>query len=140
VTMANEQLATAVKRIAALWKTGDADAGYDAYRSLFESQEFLSYRPQDQRQALRLMVLAKNPPGKPSVAMIEAHRAALVPLTELVSTESEPADNEMLGICHVLLGNEAAASAIFKAGLALERARNPQSDLCGAIMRRVSLL
>jgi hypothetical protein len=140
VSMANEQLATSVKRIAALWKTGNVDAVYDAYRALFESQEFLSYRPQDQRQALRLMVLAKSPQGRPGPAMIEAHRAALVPLTELVSTDSEPADHEMLGICHVLLGNEAAASAIFKAGLAIERERSPQSDLCGALMRRISLL
>jgi hypothetical protein len=140
VDMANEQLATAVKQIAAIWKTGDIDAGYDAYRTLFESADFLSYRPQDQRQALKLMVLAKSPPGQPSAAMIEAHRAALVPLTELVSTFSEPADHEMLGICHVLLGNEAAASAIFKAGLAIERERSPQSDLCGALMRRISLL
>ena len=138
--MANEQLATAIKRIMALAKAGNLDAAYDAYRALFESPEFLSYRAQDQRQALRLMVLAKGPPGQPTPAMIAAHRAAVVPLTELVSTESEPADHEMLGICHVLLGNEAAASAIFKAGLAIERERSPQSDLCGALMRRISLL
>jgi hypothetical protein len=140
VTMANEQLIATIKQIAAVWKTGNNDAGYDAYRDLFESPAFPSYRPQDQRQALRLMVLAKAPPGHPTAAMIAAHRAALVPLTELVSTESEPADHEMLGICHVLLGNEAAASAIFKAGLAIERERSPQSDLCGALMRRISLL
>jgi len=138
--MANEQLATAIKRIMALAKAGNPDAVYDGYRALFESPEFLSYRSQDQRQALRLMVLSKGPSGRPTPAMIEAHRAAVVPLTELVSTESEPADHEMLGICHVLLGNEAAASAIFKAGLAIERERSPQSDLCGALMRRISLL
>jgi len=138
--MANEELAQALKRIVLLAKQGDLRGGYQAYRALFESPEFLSYRPQDQRQALRLMVLARSPPGPRSPEMIEAHRAAVVPLTELVSTDCEPADHEMLGICHVLLGNEAAASAIFKAGLAIERERNPQSDLCGALMRRISLL
>lgn len=138
--MANEALAQAIKRIISLARQGDLDESYRAYRELFASSEFLAHRPQDQRQALRLMVLAKGPPGPPSAAMIEAHRAAVVPLTELVSTDSEPGDHEMLGMCHILLGNEQAASNIFKAGLAIERERNPQSDLCGALMRRISLL
>jgi hypothetical protein len=40
----------------------------------------------------------------------------------------------------VVVGDEATASAIFKAGLRIERARNPQSDLCGTLMKRVSML
>ena len=43
-------------------------------------------------------------------------------------------------MCHVLLGNEESASAIFRAGLTIERDKNPQSDLCGSLMKRVSLL
>jgi hypothetical protein len=39
-----------------------------------------------------------------------------------------------------VVGDEATASAIFKAGLAIERERSPQSDLCGALMKRVSML
>ena len=58
----------------------------------------------------------------------------------MVSAHGDPADHELLGICHVCLGNEESASAIFRAGLAIERQRNPQSDLCGALMKRVSLL
>jgi hypothetical protein len=46
----------------------------------------------------------------------------------------------MLGICHLMLGHEQAASAIFKAGLAIERARDPGSDLCGELMKRISLI
>ena len=71
---------------------------------------------------------------------IEAHRAAIAPLTELVSAHGEPGDHEMLGICHLAVGNEESASAIFKAGLAIERERSPQSDLCGTLMKRVSML
>jgi hypothetical protein len=138
--MANEALVSAVKDIMAIAKSGDREGSYLRYRDLFTSAEFATYLPAEQRQALRLMVLAKGTPNVPTPAMIEAHRAALVPLTELVSAHGEPADHELLGVCHVLLGNDASASAIFKAGLAIERERNPASDLCGALMRRVAMV
>lgn len=138
--MANEALVNAVKQIVALSKNGDADGAYAGYGALFSGAEFSTYRPEDQRQALKLMILAKGVPSTPTPAMIDAHRAALGPLTELVSALGEPADHELLGICHVVLGNEESASNIFKAGLALERERNPSSDLCGALMKRVSML
>jgi hypothetical protein len=86
------------------------------------------------------MIHAKGVPEPPSPAMVEAHRAAIEPLTELVSMHNEPADYEMLGMCHVAVGNEQGAGAVFRAGLALERERNAQSDLCGALMKRVSML
>jgi hypothetical protein len=138
--VANEALINAVKEIVALAKNGDADAAYAGYRSLFGSPEFSTYRPEDQRQALKLMVLAKGVPETPTPAMLEAHRAALGPLTELVSAHGEPADHELLGVCHVVLGNEESASNIFKAGLVIERERDPGSVLCGALMKRVSML
>ena len=138
--MANEELVSSVKQIAKLARGGDLDAAYQGYRDLFASPVFITYRPEDQRQALRLMILAKNAPHKPTDAMIDAHRAAVPALTELVSVHQEPGDHEMLGICHVLLGNEESASVIFRAGLALERERNPSSDLCGELMKRISML
>jgi hypothetical protein len=46
----------------------------------------------------------------------------------------------MLGMCHVVIGNEAGAGAVFRAALAIERERNAQSDLCGSLMKRVSML
>ena len=138
--MANEELVQAVKKIHGLARSGNLDEAYVAYRELFSSATFLSYRPEDQRQALRLMIHAKGVPSKPSKQVIEAHRAAVAPLTELVSTHQEPADHEMLGMCHVMLGNEASASVIFRAGLAIERERSAGSDLCGALMKRISLL
>jgi hypothetical protein len=138
--MANEELVAAVKKILALGRNGELDQAYLAYRDVFASPVFMTYRPEDQRQVLRIMVLAKNAPRTPTPPMIEAHRAAVPALTELVSTLQEPADHEMLGICHLLLGNEESASGIFRAGLALERARNPGSDLCGELMKRISMI
>lgn len=136
---ANEELVTAVKKIIGLSKSNLDDA-YRGYRDLFASAAFYTYRPEDQRQALKLMILAKGAPSRPTEAMIAAHQAAVPTLTELVSTHHEPADYEMLGICHVILGNEESASAIFREGLRLERERSPQSDLCGSFMKRISFL
>jgi hypothetical protein len=84
------------------------------------------------------MVLAKRVKATPIV--VEAHRAALVPLTELVSAHNDAGDHEMLGVCHVVLGNEDSARAIFKRGLAIERETNPTSDLCGSLLTRISML
>ena len=138
--MANDQLVQAIKSIMGLAKTGKVDESYSTYRELFASPVFVTYRPEDQRQALKLMVLSKHAPRPPSAAMIEAHRAAVVPLTELVSAHGEPSDHELLGICHLRIGNDDSASSIFRAGLAIERGRNPQSDLCGELMKRISLI
>ena len=44
----------------------------------------------------------------------------------------------MLGAAYVVLGEPVKATGIFKKALDLERARNPASDLCGNLMRRVS--
>lgn len=140
--MANEVLVTAVKRIAGLGRSGNLDQAYLGYRDLFVDPTFIGYRPEDQRQVLKLMILAKNAPRQPTPPMTEAHQAAVAPLTELVSAVAvpEPGDLEMLGMCHVVLGNEQSASAIFRQALDIERARNSGSDLCGELMKRISML
>jgi hypothetical protein len=138
--MASEELVSAVKKIVTLGKSGKLDEAYDGYRDLFASAAFAGYEPSDQRQALRLMVLAKAAPSTRTPQMVEAHRAAVPVLTNLVAAHGDPADHELLGICHVVLGDEETASTVFRQGLTIERERNPQSDLCGALMKRVSLL
>lgn len=138
--MANEALTSAVKGIIALARGGNVDASYDGYTELFGRADFRGSRPEDQRQVLKLMLRGTDSVKHPSESVLAAHRAALAPLTELVSTFSEPGDHEMLGLCHLLLGNADSASAIFRAGLALERERSPQSDLCGSLMKRISLI
>jgi len=138
--VANEALSESVKRIIGKAKEGGADAGYEGYRELFASAAFAGYRAEDQRQALRLMVLMKGAPQPPSAAMKEAHGVAEGLLSGLVAARAEPADHELLGICYVVLGDESKASAVFRAGLDLERARDPQSKLCGTLMKRVSMV
>ncbi|MCC6555499.1 MAG: hypothetical protein IT372_21270 [Polyangiaceae bacterium] len=138
--MSKDALVKAVKVIVALARDGKFDEAYEGYARLFESPEFAACRPEDQRQALRLMVLAKGAPPQPTPAMLRAHRSAVAPLTELVSVHGDPGDHEMLGLCHELLGNLESADRIYRAGLALERERNAQSDLCGSLMKRISLL
>ncbi len=138
--VANEALVRSIKDIMALAKGGDVDGSYLGYRDLFAGAEFATYRVEDQRQALKLMLIKKGEPPKMTAAMTEAHVAAKAILTELVSVHNEPADYELLGVCHVSLGNEESASAIFKSALTIERERNPSSVLCGSLMKRVSML
>ena len=138
--MANEQLVRSIKDIVGRAKNGDADGAYRGYRDLFASPEFAGYRVEDQRQALQLMVLMKGAPKPATPTMIEAHAAARGILSGLVTAHAEPSDHELLGICHVVLGDEASASSVFRAGLAIERVRDPQSKLCGTLMKRVSMV
>lgn len=135
--MSKEALVSAVKQIMSQSRGGDVEGSYGSYQRLFSSPEFAANKPEDQRQALKLLILAKRH-GAASAGLVEAHRSAIPALTELVSTLGEPEDYEMLGICHLLIGNEAAASNMFREGLTLERAKNPASDLCGRLMTRVA--
>jgi hypothetical protein len=135
--MSKEQLVGEIKRIVALTRASNWDEAYKAYQALFSDPEFLQNRAEDQRQALRLLVHGKGP-SKPTPALMEAHRAAVLPLTELVSLHDEPSDYEMLGMCHLMLGNTEAASRMFRVGLGIERERDAGSTLCGALMRRIS--
>lgn len=135
--MSKEALVACVKQINALQAAGDNDGAIEAYRDLFSQPWFSANKPEHQRQALKMLILTKRA-GAPTPAILEAHRAAIPPLTELVSTLEEPVDYEMLGICHLLIGNDQAAGNMFRQGLTLERARNAASDLCGRLMTRVA--
>ncbi len=136
--MTKEELVGAVKIAVALGRDGKVDEMYSAYKALFDTPTFVAARPEDQRQALKLMVHFKQAPRKATPAMLACHTSAVAPLTDLVSRFEEPADYEMLGICHLLLEHIEAASNMFRAGLTIERERSPQSDLCGTLMRRIS--
>jgi hypothetical protein len=137
--MSKEVLVGAVKEIITLARSGDAEGSFVGYKALFERPEFSDNRPEDMRQALKLLILAKRT-GPKSEKLLDAHRSAIAPLTDLVSKHNEPEDYEMLGVCHLVIGNEAAASNLFREGLTLERAKNAGSDLCGRLMTRVSSL
>lgn len=137
--MSKEALVAAVKEIVTLARSGDAEGSYDGYKALFERPDFGDNRPEDQRQALKLLVLAKHADPK-NDKLVAAHRAAVAPLTELVSTHNEPEDLEMLGACHVVLGHEESAAQMFRDALEIERTRNAGSDLCGRLMTRLSAI
>ena len=137
--MSKEFLVASVKQIMATARAGEAEASFDGYRELYADPRFLQNRPEDQRQALRLFVLAKRH-GTPSEKAVAAYRAAIPALTELVSTHGEPEDYEMLGLCHLTIGNAQAAGTMFREGLTLERERNAGSDLCGRLMTRLSAI
>jgi hypothetical protein len=136
-TPRNEALVSALKKIALLTRNGRTEEAYEEYSELYSSLPFSDYRPEEQRQALRLMVLPKTPPAQ-SATVVAAHQVAIVRLQALVAALKEPADYELLGVAYLFVGDRPAAATAFKAGLEGERARNAQSDLCGTLMRRLS--
>jgi hypothetical protein len=135
----NQVLVAALKKIALLSRNGRTDEAYREYATLFSSTAFSEYRPDDQRAALKLMVLAKSPPAVTDIVR-DAHRAALVRIEALVKELSEPADFELLGVTQIVLQNSTAANEAFTKALSIERANNPQSELCGSLMKRVAAL
>ena len=73
--MANkDELVQSVKNIVKLWRDGKLADAYAGYRNLFSAPDFGEHRPEDQRSALRLMVLAKGAPDpeRPTPAMMFA--------------------------------------------------------------------
>jgi hypothetical protein len=135
----NGELVATLKHIRAMTKDGRIGEAYRQYATLFTSATFLACRPEDQRQALKLMIFAKTP-AQATDEVRDAHRAAIAALQPLVLEHREPADYEMLGMAYVAVDQPEKATEVFKKALEIERVRNPASDLCGNLMRRVSQL
>jgi hypothetical protein len=135
----NESFVEAVKRIVLVLRSGQTDEGYRQYAELLSSASFTEYRPDDQRQALKLLLMAKAPEAR-SEAVEGAYVAALARIQALVDALAEPTDYEMLGVAHLQLGDPKAAGAAFHTALRLERARDPSSELCANLSRRVDQL
>ena len=136
--MASEQLVRTVKKIASYARAGQTEQAYAACGELFSDPAFLLNTAEEQRRVLKLMIHIKRRENIAPPYVIEAHRAAIRPLTELAGAFGEPSDFEMLGICQAMCGDEHSAGISFRAGLGIERARNPQSDLCGSLMKWVA--
>lgn len=135
----NERFVEAVKKIVLVLKSGRTDEGYQQYADLLSAASFSEYRPDDQRQALKMLLLAK-PPATRTDPVVDAYRVALARIQALVDAFADPADYEMLGVARLQLEERQAAVAAFQTALKLERARNPASELCGSLERRVSQL
>ena len=136
--MANEALLAAIKNIVALAKAQKMDEAYAGYTELFSGALFPTLPPAEQRQALKLMILSKGIPTFPTPAIAKAHQAAMVPLKALIAAHNDAQDYELLGLCQVRNDDEASARVTFQKGLDLERARDPQSPLCGQLMKWVA--
>ena len=133
----NEAFVDAVKKIVLVLQSGRTDEGYGQYADLLSSTSFAAYPPDDQRQALKLLLMAKAPPSR-SDAVLRAYKVALSRIQSLVDSLADPADYEMLGVAHLQLEDKAKASAAFDTALKLERARNPASELSMNLARRLS--
>jgi hypothetical protein len=97
-----DALAATVKRIVGAARAGRTVEAFEAYAALFEDPDFAQQRPQDQRQVLKLMVMAKTPPP-PSPMVVEALRSALSRLKALSTESADPVDAEMMQVCQGLL-------------------------------------
>lgn len=138
--MATEALVKRVKEILGIAKAGQVEDAYKAYAELFSSPEFRTYPMDEQRHAIKLVVNAKVPPSKTTPGQIGAYRAAMAPLQEMLGALGDPLDFQLLGICNVVIGEDKTAAELFRTGLRLERERNPQSDLCGSLMKWVAAM
>lgn len=135
--MANQALVDAIKQIVSYGKSGDVDGANARWSALYTSADFAAHRPEDQRQALKFVILAKRS-GPPSPSLVEVHRAALTPLTALTQAHRAPADYEMLGLSQMVVGDMEGAATSFRAGIEVERATDPGSSLCGRLMKHLS--
>ncbi|MFI5303114.1 MAG: hypothetical protein ACHREM_33910 [Polyangiales bacterium] len=136
--MASEALVSKVKELMTLTKQGQADAAFAGYVELFQTDWFMDETPEDRRKALKIVVCAKVIPNKVTPANAAAHRAAMIPLKQMIADLNEPQDMETLGICHAMVHEDDKAAAVFRNALTIERARDPQSVLCGSLMKWVS--
>jgi hypothetical protein len=128
-------IVAAIQDIQAIQNRGENELAYQQYAHLFGSDPFASCSAEVQRQALRLMI--KTEPNEMTEPAKRAYRAAIDRLNLLVAALDDPADYELLGICQLRVDDTAAASATFATGLALERKRDPGSELCENLTRRV---
>lgn len=136
--MATEALVAEVKRIVGLAKAGNTDDAYKGYAALYRSAQFKTYPMEEQRSALKLVANIKVAPSRPSPSQLDAFKAAIEPLTEILGALGDAQDFQWLGICCLVTGDEKRAGELFRTGLKLERERNPQSDLCGSLMKWVA--
>jgi hypothetical protein len=130
---------SAVKEAIALAREARWDEFYATYAQLFHTPAFAENREDDQRQALRLMIMTKGLPAPSTSAGVQAYQAAWYALTRLLNTHHDARDYELLGLTHLRLGDEEGARKLFQTGHEAAIAAN-DGELCGAFLRHLSLL
>lgn len=113
------------------------DEFYTAYGQLFAAASFATNRPEDQRQALKLMIMTKGLPAPATQPGILAYQSAWYALSRLVAEHRYPRDYELLALTHQRLGDEAGAKKVFQAGLEVSQAAN-DGDTCGVFLRHLA--
>ena len=133
--MKSPELAKTLRLVFNTARSGRTEYAYGKLADLFTSAAFAEHEPDEQRQALRLLAHARNPPKEEFV--LAANRAAVGHLKRLAETLAEPADYEMLGLTNLRLDDTGAANAAFEKALELERARNAESELARSLTKRL---
>jgi hypothetical protein len=101
-----EALAATVKRIVRCARDGRTTEAYKAYAKLFDDESFAKQRSQDQRQVLKLVVMAKSAPA-PDSEVTSAYQSALARLKALAAEADDPLDREMIAVCEQRLNGRA---------------------------------
>lgn len=133
-----DALKAAVKNAVALGRENNWEEFYATYAKLFYAPEFAQNRNEDQRQALRLMIMTKGLPAPSSQNGVQAYQGAWYALNRLVAEEHDARDYELFGLVYYRLGAEADAQKIFQAGLDIAHKKD-DAELCGAFLRHLSL-
>src|ERR1700690_543235 len=115
--MATEALVAQVKQIVILAKSGKVDDAFKSYAVLYRSPEFRTYPLEEQRQAIKLVANIKVAPNRPTPSQIDAFRAAIDPLSEILGALGAAEDFQWLGICCMVTGDDKRAAELFRAGL-----------------------
>jgi len=132
-----DALKSAVKQAIGLARESRWEEFYSVYGQLFADPAFATNRPEDQRQALKLMIMTKGLPAPTSQAGVHAYQSAWYALSRLVSELRQASDYELLGITHLRLGDEPGAQKVFQAGLEVAQAAN-DGDTCGIFLRHLA--
>lgn len=132
-----DDLKSAVKAAVVFGRDGKWEDFYATYARLFYSPEFPQNRNDDQRQALRLMIMTKGLPAPTSEAGVQAYQGAWYALNRLVGEEHDARDYELFGLVYLRLGAPDDAQKVFQAGLDLAHAKD-DAELCGAFLRHLS--
>jgi len=130
-------LKAAVKSAIALARESRWDEFYSVYGPLFAAPTFAEDTPEDQRQALKLMIMTKGLPAPTTQAAIHAYQSAWYALSRLVAEFRHSRDYELLGLTHQRLGDEPGAKKVFQAGLEVAQAGN-DGDTCGVFLRHLA--
>ena len=135
-----EAVKQTAKAAAAFARESKWDEFFGAYTWLFQFPSFEQNKPEDQRQALKLMILTKGLPPPTTQHGVAAYQAAWYVLTRLMG-EHQPTmlDYLLLGLTHLRLADEPGAKKLFDTGYAMAQDAN-DGDMCGEFLRYLSTI